>query len=167
MNVSISFLNATLQSKTDSGMQTVTKCVVCIHCDGLPHVAWTGFKCLHIDFQSGGWKTQTVFHVTNDSSLLSFFLSFVQLHFIFFFFITLFIPLCFFLYMYLLLFLLPPLCAAGHSGSVGTGQPLVNNIRSDSALIGGTAIATTVTLQLSSILRQNQSAKQVGVISSS
>uniref|UniRef100_A0A8C9ZKU4 Contactin associated protein like 3 n=1 Tax=Sander lucioperca TaxID=283035 RepID=A0A8C9ZKU4_SANLU len=39
---------------------------------------------------------------------------------------------------------------SGQSGSVGRGQPLVNAIRSDSALIGGTAAATffTVTLDL-------------------
>uniref|UniRef100_A0A669F1A5 Contactin-associated protein-like 4 n=1 Tax=Oreochromis niloticus TaxID=8128 RepID=A0A669F1A5_ORENI len=42
------------------------------------------------------------------------------------------------------------------SGSVGTGQPLVNAIRSDSALIGGTVAATcfSVALPLSSIMRQ-------------
>uniref|UniRef100_A0A3B4WXQ1 Contactin-associated protein-like 4 n=1 Tax=Seriola lalandi dorsalis TaxID=1841481 RepID=A0A3B4WXQ1_SERLL len=51
---------------------------------------------------------------------------------------------------------------SGQAGSVGTGQPLVNAIRSDSALIGGTVTATclTVTLPLSSIMRQKFSVYQ-------
>lgn len=36
-------------------------------------------------------------------------------------------------------FLFSPFSAVDHSGSVGSGQPLVNAIRTDSALIGGTA----------------------------
>lgn len=59
--------------------------------------------------------------------------------------------------------LLPLFCsaslrAAGQSGSVGTGQPVVNAVRSDSALIGGTF--PSVTPPLSSIMRQELSAKK-------
>lgn len=36
-------------------------------------------------------------------------------------------------------FLFSPFSAVDHSGSVGSGQPLVNAMRTDSALIGGTA----------------------------
>lgn len=58
------------------------------------------------------------------------------------------------------------LCSAGQSGSVGTGQPLVNAIRSDSALIGGTVAATcfNVALSLSSIMRQKLCTKPTGIM---
>lgn len=54
------------------------------------------------------------------------------------------------------------LCAAGQAGSMGTGQPLVNAIRSDSALIGGTVTATCLaaTGPLPSITGQKSSVKQ-------
>uniref|UniRef100_A0A3P8SKM3 Contactin associated protein like 3 n=1 Tax=Amphiprion percula TaxID=161767 RepID=A0A3P8SKM3_AMPPE len=47
---------------------------------------------------------------------------------------------------------------AGQSGSVGTGQPLVNAIRSDSALIGGTVAATCfIIICKDTFLRSSQS----------